>query len=166
MNRRKDGRGGGIVPAPLSCLWGWLRLQRPSSAAIWSLGWFKWAVAVESTTALGDCQSPCLGPRAQPTAVHPWSDCAELTMRPGWWSRRVNTRGPAICRRQSNELGGFGDAVCIKVMSPVCVFVSAGGVGLCTQHRGSWDILYRLLRVSIHFFFCFLEKPLCCYKRT
>lgn len=37
-------------------------------------------------------------------------------------------------------------------MSPVCVFVSAGGVGLCTQHRGSWDILYRLLRVSIHFF--------------
>lgn len=46
-------------------------------------------------------------------------------------------------------------AVCIKVISPACVFLSAGGVSLCTQHWGPWDILYRLLRVSIHFFFFF-----------
>lgn len=27
---------------------------------------------------------------------------------------------------------------------------SAGGAGLCSQHRGPWDLLHRLLRVSIY----------------
>lgn len=44
-------------------------------------------------------------------------------------------------------------AVCIKLISPVCVFLFAGGVSLCTQHWGPWDILYRLFRVSILFLF-------------
>lgn len=31
-----------------------------------------------------------------------------------------------------------------------CLFsLSLGGVSLCTQHRGPWNILYRLLRVSV-----------------
>lgn len=37
------------------------------------------------------------------------------------------------------------------------VLLSSGGVGLCTQHRGPWNILYRLLRVSINFMRHFLK---------
>lgn len=39
----------------------------------------------------------------------------------------------------------------------VCAFLSSGGVSLCAQHRGPWDILYRLLRVSINFITCLSE---------
>lgn len=44
----------------------------------------------------------------------------------------------------------------MKVIS--LLFPSSGGVGLCAQYWGPWDILYRFLRVSINFAFFFFSR--------